>query len=192
MRFCDFKTSITRPLCLLVSFTFCGWCKGVYSNHICLKIQPSLYHGRVVRNQYIGFDTLLQRWVYQRSNFISPLETLTTNFNPLQFLKECLLLGWQEMCGNQENLENQWSGHIIQTYIENWFLILMEEYGDAQLVSLLPSFLFFHSANNLKIEHFCSISQFLRRRFGQISLRKIILLTLISVRKTLKNFFLFR
>ena len=62
----------------------------------------------------------------------------------------------------------------------------------AQMVSFLPPILFFHSANKLKFEHFCSISQFLRRRFRQISLRKIILLTLISVRKTLKNFFLFR
>ena len=53
-------------------------------------------------------------------------------------------------------------------------------------------FLFFHSAYQFKIEHFCSISQLLRRRFRHISLRKINLLTLISVRKTLKNFFLFR
>ena len=64
-------------------------------------------------------------------------------------------------------------------------------HGGTQLVPLLPPFLFFHSAHKLKIEHFCSISQFLRRRFRQISLRKIILLTLISVRKPLKNFFLF-
>ena len=64
-------------------------------------------------------------------------------------------------------------------------------HGGAQLVSFLPPILFFHSAYKLKIEHFCSISQFLRRQFRQISLRKIILLTLISVRKLSKISFFF-
>ena len=59
------------------------------------------------------------------------------------------------------------------------------------MVSPLPPFLFFNSALSSIYEKICSILKLLRRWFIHISLRKINLLSLIYVGKTLKNFYSF-
>ena len=58
----------------------------------------------------------------------------------------------------------QKKGGIMIKVLDGMYLV----HGVAQLVSYLPPILFFHSANKLKIEQFCSISQFHRRRFRHI------------------------